>query len=417
MENADRNFSRRDFLSKGIAGMAAGGLFGTVAGNALSYPAQDAISDTKNEIIYRTLGKTGIKIPIVSMGVMNASSPELVRHSFEKGIRLFDTAAYYQRGKNEEMVGSVLKQLNARSEVVIVTKIYVPHEQRTMPPDQAKAFYLKTAEESLKRLQTEYVDILLSHSVSEISWLNNPGIIEALQLLKKQGKARFVGFSTHANMTECINDALRSGLHDVILTTFNFALSDDQNMLTALKNAHEKKIGLIAMKTQYPRQEGHWKELLESLDRRYHSLYYSDKSIHTAILKWALRHSFITTAVPGYTAFQQIDDDFPVAFNLEYTDEEKKFLNDMGVSLSIGYCRQCRDCVTLCSREVDIPTLMRVHMYATSYHNFIHARQTLDDIPLKRSLGNCAFCAQCSVRCEHGVNIATRIRELKTIYG
>jgi predicted aldo/keto reductase-like oxidoreductase len=285
-----------------------------------------------------------------------------------------------------------------------------------MHADQAKAFYLKTAEESLKRLQTDYIDILLSHGVREIDWLNNPGIIEALQLLKKQGKVRFIGFSTHSNMTECINDAVRSDLYEVILTTFNFALSDDKNLLAALKNASEKKIGLIAMKTQYPRKEGHWKELFQTLARYYHTLHYDDRTIHTAILKWTLRHPFITTAIPGFTTFQHIDDDFLVAYDLEYTDQEKKLLIDMNLSLTYGCCRQCYDCVRSCPKGVDIPTLMRVHMYATSYYNFPHARQTFDDIPLNKSLGNCASCDQCPVQCKHGVNIADRLNELQVIY-
>ena len=417
MGKEQRHFNRRDFLSTGLPGIAAGGILGALNGSALSHPVQVGKPDAKKEIITRALGNTGIKIPIVSMGVMNASQPELVRHSYEKGIRLFDTAAYYQRGKNEEMIGSVLQRLNARKEVIIATKIYLPEEQRTMPSDQVKAFYLKTAEESLKRLQTGYFDILLSHNVSDIKWLNNPGAIEALRLLKKQGKARFIGFSTHANMAECMQDAVRSGLHDVIVTTFNFALSDDQSLLAALKQAHENKIGLIAMKTQYPRKEARWKDLMQSLSRRFHELYYDDRTVHAAILKWTLRHQFIATAIPGCTTFQHIDDDFAVAYDLEYTDQEKKFLTDMNLSLSFGYCRQCCDCVQRCSKGVDIPTLMRVHLYATCYNNFTHARQTFDDIPLNKSLGNCIFCSQCSAQCRHGVNIAHRIDELKTIYG
>jgi predicted aldo/keto reductase-like oxidoreductase len=412
MNNDDNSYSRREFLSKGITGITVAGLLGTLTGNVFSYPLQDKKSEAKKEIIYRILGKTGLKIPIVSMGVMNASLPELVKRSYEKGIRYFDTSAYYQRGKNEEMIGDVIKQLNARKEVIIATKVYIPHELRSMSPEHAKAYYLKTAEESLKRLQTDYVDILHSHSVNELTWLNNPGILEALQLLKKQGKIRFIGFSTHMNMAECINDATKSGLYDVILTMFNYTLWDDQNLLTALKNAHAKKIGLIAMKTQCPQYGGHWKDVPNS---KLH--YYEGTMMHTAVLKWVLRHPFITTAIPGFTTFQQIEDDYPVTYNLDYTDEEKEFLNDRNVSLSFGYCRQCSECTRQCKMGVDIPTLMRVHMYSVCYNNFHHARQTLNDVPISKSLRNCDSCNQCSVHCKYGINIANRIKELQAIYG
>lgn len=385
---------------------------GTLAGNVASYPSQDKKPEAEKEILHRILGKTGIKIPIVSMGVMNAFSPELVRRSYEKGIRYFDTSSYYQRGKNEEMIGNVTQQLNVRKEVIIATKVYLPHAQRSMPPDQVKAYFLRSSDESLKRLQTDYVDILFSHSVSELTWLNNPGVRDALQLIKKQGKARFIGFSTHQNMAECIDDAAQSGLYDVILTMFNYALWDDLNLLAALKNAQAKNIGLIAMKTQCPQYGGHWENVPDS---KMH--YYKGKIMHSAVLKWVLRHQFIATAIPGLTTFQQIDDDFPVAYNLDYTDEEKKFLDDRNASLSFGYCRQCSECTRQCQMGVDIPTLMRVHMYSVCYNNFHHARQTLDDIPISQSLRNCASCQHCSVQCRRGIDVADRINELQVIYG
>ena len=411
MTQDQQGYSRRDFISKGIAGITIGGLLGGLADDAFSYPVKDKKPGTQKQIIYRTLGKTGIKIPVVSMGVMNASVPELVRHSYEVGIRHFDTAAYYQGGLNEEMIGKVLQQLNARKKTIVGTKIYIPHERRQIPAAHVKEFYIKTAEESLKRLQTDYIDILYSHSVDTLAWQNHEGILEALQLLKQQGKTRFIGFSTHANMPECIDDAAKSGLYDVILTTFNFALHRWEPLLQALKHASEKKIGLIAMKTQSSQD---W--YLSDMPMEIQS-YYRDPLVQTAVLKWVLRHPFITTAIPGYTSFQQIDEDFTAAYDLTYTEKEKKFLTDKNVDLALGYCRQCGECTQQCAKGSDIPTLMRVHMYSVCYNNFRHARTTIDDIPLDRSLGNCAFCTRCSAQCGHGVDIARRIDELKSIYG
>ncbi|HEX9933676.1 MAG TPA: aldo/keto reductase, partial [bacterium] len=280
-------------MSKSIKGIAAGGLLGMVGRNALSYPLQGKQSDAKKNVIRRKLGKTGIQLPIVSMGVMNTLNPDLVKRAYEIGVRHFDTAAYYMRGRNEQTIGSVIKDLGIRDQVIIGTKIYIPHPQRGMDSDKVKETYLRTAEESLKRLQTDYVDILYSHSVNSLDWLNHPGIIEALQSLKKQGKARFIGFSTHNNMAECIRDAARSGLYDVILTMFNYSLWDDQGMTDALKKAYSKKIGLVAMKTQCIREGGHWRDLPDSQRR-----YYEGSMMQTAILKWVLRHPFITTAIP-----------------------------------------------------------------------------------------------------------------------
>jgi predicted aldo/keto reductase-like oxidoreductase len=401
MANKKKDFNRREFLSTTIAGMSSVGLLG-VSGKALASSGQDQSSqNSEKEILYRPLGKTGIRLPIVNMGVMNCMDPAVVKKSYEAGVRYFDTAAWYMRGRNEEMLGKVIQELNARDQVIIGTKIYVPESQRKMSPEKAKETYLNIAAKSLERLQTEYVDILFSHSISNLDWLNNPGILEALQLLKEQKKARFIGFTTHGNMAECIRDATQTGVYEVIETAFNYTMSEDQDLLNALKDATTKGIGLIAMKTQ--------------CSQSWHPTYRTN-IMHTAVLKWALRNDFISTAIPGYTTFQQMEEDFSVAYDLEYTPEEKEFLEDKNVKLALGYCHQCARCVPTCPKGVDIPNLMRTHMYATRYANFYQARDTFDEIPGERGLQACATCETCTAGCVNQINIAQRIEELKVIY-
>ena len=405
-------YSRREFLSKSVSGMAGAGLLNT-SGKALFSYDQEKLSqesNNKNEIIYRTLGKTRISIPIVNMGVMNAFDSALVKRSYEIGVRHFDTAAWYGRGRSEESVGNAIKELNVRDNVIIGTKVYIPLPQRKITPEQAKETYLRIANESHHRLQTDYVDILYSHVVRDIDWLNNPGILEALQILKKQGKARFIGFSTHQNMAECIRQATKDGYYDVILTAFNYPMGDDKELIDALNNAHAKGIGLIAMKTQCTQY--HFRRYVPE-DRLQ---YYKGKMIQTAVLKWVLRNDFITTAIPGYTTFQQMEEDFSVAYDLEYTPEEIKFLEDRDVKLSLGYCRQCQQCLSTCPKGVDIPTLMRTHMYAACYTNFYQARDALDEIPRGKGLDACVSCETCRAKCVNHIDIGKRIDELKTIY-
>ena len=65
-------------------------------------------------IIYRTLGKTGIKLPVVSMGVMRADNPNLVKAAYENGMTHFDTANGYQGGRNETMLGEIFREWECR---------------------------------------------------------------------------------------------------------------------------------------------------------------------------------------------------------------------------------------------------------------------------------------------------------------
>ena len=91
--------NRRMFLRSTAAGMS-GWALGTAG-------VSTARADEATTVIRRTLGRTGLKLPVVSMGVMRADSPMLVKGALQKGITFFDTAHGYQQGKNEEMLGEV----------------------------------------------------------------------------------------------------------------------------------------------------------------------------------------------------------------------------------------------------------------------------------------------------------------------
>jgi predicted aldo/keto reductase-like oxidoreductase len=405
-----RTTSRRTFLATS-AFAATAGLLG-IGRNGPSTDDAEKDAPGKNQpILERTLGKTGIKVPIIGMGVMNAENPALVHRSYELGVRHFDTAAVYQRGRNEEMLGKVLGELRARDKTTIATKIFAPEELRKQSAAQIKQYHLKVIDESLQRLRTDYVDILYSHNVEDLVWLNHPAVIESLQEIKAKKKTRSIGFTAHANMNEMVADAIRSGIYDVILLTFNYSLFEYGEYIDTLKKAAEKGIGLVAMKTQC--HQPWYKEYLPGSVQKF----YDGEISNSALLKWVLRHDFISCAVPGYTTFSQLEEDIPAGQSLDYTDAEKKFLGDRNVTIGMNsVCRMCGQCVPTCPRKVDIPNLLRTHMYAAEYGNVHHARHTIDIISEGRSIDQCTSCAACSARCVHAVDIARRIDELKSLY-
>ncbi len=106
-----------------------------------------------------------------------------------------------------------------------------------------------------------------------------------------------------------------------------------------------------------------------------------------------------------------------MARGIEYDEAEEKLLNVQNVKLGMGFCRQCGICVNSCPNRVDIPALMRTHMYAARYSNFHHARLTLSEIPPRAGLDGCRACGVCVASCRHEVDIAGGIAELMTIYG
>jgi len=154
-----------------------------VAGtNLLSETADTA----KGALLERTLGRTGLELPIVSMGVMNADVPGILRRSYELGIRHFDSAAVYQNGRNEEMVGSVIKELGIRDKLLISTKQGI--RASVQNPVDAKKRFIDGVETSLKRLQMDHVDILYHHGVDSADHAKAEGPIAALHTLKRKAR-------------------------------------------------------------------------------------------------------------------------------------------------------------------------------------------------------------------------------------
>jgi aryl-alcohol dehydrogenase-like predicted oxidoreductase len=226
MKKENRYLSRRTFLTKTFSGMALLGSFHFPDKSRVKMENNESIDISKDQVFSRTLGKTGIRVPVVSMGVMNSSDPALVRRACEKGIRHFDTAASYGRGRNEEMIGKVIRELDIRDETIIATK--VPRISlsvlKQMRNEQSKAYFLDHLEQSLKRLQTDYVDMIYLHDAQSAEYLQNEGFRSAMETAKSQKKALSVGFSVHRNMIECLNEASRDGFYDVVLTAFNYSM-------------------------------------------------------------------------------------------------------------------------------------------------------------------------------------------------
>jgi hypothetical protein len=403
--------NRRNFIKK-TAGLLATGIIGKpLAGSAM--PVLPKVLQER-EMIYRTLGRTGIKIPVVSMGVMNANNPNLVKAAFKSGIRHFDTAWIYQGGKNESMIGDVFREMALkRDEFIIGTKVILDKNSPSMSAGgERKKTFLSRFEESIARLQTEYVDILYYHDLWNTEQATDPYIKEAFEILRKQGRIRATGFSAHNYWPELLTRAADEGFYDVVLLSYNYSMSHDESSQKAMEYAVSKGMGLVAMKTQC--QQAWYKEGLPAEMQQY----YAGKIMHPALLKWVLNNPNITTSVPGFNTYEQLLEDIGAGCDLEYSPEEKSFLEDHQVKLALqSVCRFCGSCKAGCPHHTDIPSLMRAHMYGASYGNYFMARTTHASIPVENGLTNCRDCKVCTAQCRNQVAIGSRIEELKMMMG
>lgn len=387
-----KHIDRRGFLRTGIAGAA-----GVIAFSPSIISASQG--DQENQIIYRTLGKTGLKIPVVSFGVMRADNPGLCKAAYEKGIKLFDTAHGYQNGNNETMLGNVLKDY-PRDSFLMATKIKpVGLDKEGKPTKQTTTEdFLEKFSISLSRLQMDHVDILYVHSVDNPEVLSCKPVLEALRKLRKEGKVRYVGFSTHRNEAAVINAAAEKGKWDAILTSYNFMQTYISELTSAIRKASEAGIGIVAMKTLAG--GGFFdKEKTRPINT-------------TAALKWALSNPDITTAIPGMTDFDQLDLNVKILSDITLTEQES---NDLVVPTAESgiYCNGCGKCIAQCPGNLPIPDLMRAYMYAYGYSSPAMAHTLLSEIGTTDD--PCRDCDRCSVSCVKNFRIREKISDISRL--
>jgi aryl-alcohol dehydrogenase-like predicted oxidoreductase len=147
---------------------------------------------------YATLGKSDLLVSKIGFGCMSLRGPEkeneaLLNKALESGINYFDTADLYDDGENESLIGQLLKP--NRSNIILATKVGNQRQaDGSTKWNASKGYILSSVEGSLKRLQTDYIDLYQLHGGTSED--NIDETIEAFELLKQQGKILYYGISS-----------------------------------------------------------------------------------------------------------------------------------------------------------------------------------------------------------------------------
>ena len=157
---------------------------------------------------YVNLGKTGLKVSKICLGCMGfgeldrggipgktaeKEAREIIKYALEHGINFFDTANYYSLGASEEILGQALKDYANREDVVIATKLYYPMFDGVNAKGLSRKAVFTEVENSLKRLQTDYIDLYIIHRWDYTTPIEET--MEALNDLVRMGKIRYIGAS------------------------------------------------------------------------------------------------------------------------------------------------------------------------------------------------------------------------------
>jgi uncharacterized protein len=243
MDHRNPAMNRRAFLKSVAAACAAGSQAGSFVAAEPSSSNRDVAG-----LPQRPLGKTGRAVSALALGgVIGMQLPPSAEHdpmaiaetALNLGVTYFDTAPAYNNGQSETNYGQVLAR--RRKEVFLATKT----------GDRTRDGTLRSIEQSLKRLQTDHVDLIQIHGISPTedldAWEKPTGVLTALRKLRDQKVTRFIGLTGHDSATR-LREAIERYEFDTLLTTLNPVSRRKPFREALMPAANRKNMGIIAMK-------------------------------------------------------------------------------------------------------------------------------------------------------------------------
>ena len=344
----------------------------------------------------RVLGRTGLSVSEIGFGGYPIDEPSVIPYALDHGINYIDTAHCYRGGRSEETIGAALE--GRRRDVVLTTK-WCPHH---VGKPATKKVFLDILDDSLRRLRTDHVDIVLNHEVGRssdgtgVERLKNPEMFAAFEEAKKAGKVRFLGASGHdPDLMEVMHHAVDSGRFDVLLCRYSFLDFPEQEKL--IEKAHAKGVGVIAMKTLAGAKGAD----LDKFRDRY-------TTFKQAALKWVLSNPSLSNLIISINSTRQVDEYVPASGRpLEKADLD--ILREYADMFSTQVCRFSGACLPACPQDVRIADILRFAMYHDDYKQ---ENRAIDSYARLVASERAAHCAHCSGFCEKACAYDLPIRTL-----
>jgi predicted aldo/keto reductase-like oxidoreductase len=403
----DSGLTRRDFMKTvGLAGLAAAtGVPGALA--APEPPASAAKSETMPK---RKLGKTGVEVPILTLGGMfdTINNQLLLKQARKWGVTYWDTAESYGNGMSEEGYGRFFaRNPGSRQEIFLVTKIHHPHGTS----DLTERF-----NKSLKRLRTDYVDLFFIHSLTRIDELT-PAIKNWAAEMKKAGKMKFFGFSTHTDMADCLLGAAKLDWIDAVMMAYNFRVMHHPKMKEAINAGVQAGVGLVAMKSQAGRPGKHeigGPAKLEMIER-FLKRGFTDKQAKLKVV-WENPHiASLCVQMPNLTILSA--NVAAARDQTKLTREELESLRRYALETKGDYCAGCgKICLEAVGGAVPVNEVMRSLMYHQYYGEPELARLTFAELPgeVRQRLTEVDY-TRAEQACPHRLPIAALMRQAREI--
>ena len=342
-------------------------------------------------MMHKKLGKTGMMVSRVSFGgipILRASEEQAVkvlRRSFEKGINFVDTHRGY--GDSEIKIGKALAEV--REQYYLATKI----------SDHSRKGAEKSLKESLKRLRTDYIDLLFIKNLDSDEVLKRAmgrnGSLAVARRAQKAGIVRHIGFTSHVE--KVAYKALRTGEYEAVMFPYNIVNTLAEKRILGFCSRHN--VGFVCMK---PVAGG-----LLTVPSKVFAKLTKGKANTTAAgaIRFCLSHLAVTTTIVGLAHIKHLSEALRV-LDVPMTEKERRRALRNVAKLGEGFCRNCGYCKP-CAQEIDINGIFRFYHYYKSYDLKTYARQHYRRLKIKAD--RCTRCQTCLPRCPYNINIPQKL--------
>jgi predicted aldo/keto reductase-like oxidoreductase len=398
----DANLTRRDFVK--TIGLASLAVAGTGVTGAIAAPEQPTAAVQAATVPKRHLGKTGVEVSILALGggFDTLNNQLLLKQALNWGVRYWDTAESYGNSLSEEGYGRFFsRNPAARKEIFLVTKLHSEDSNLTMRLNK-----------SLQRLHTDYVDLLLIHGIADIGEMT-PAIRDWAAEMKKAGKFKFFGFSTHTDMEDCLVGAAKLGWIDAVMLAYNFRVMNTHKMQEAIKAANQAGIGLVAMKSQAGRPGKHeiGGKVKREMVERFLKRGFTDKQAKLKIIWENPLIASICSQMPNLTILSA---NVAAARDLnKLAREEIDSLRRYALETRGDYCAGCgKICQGAVGGAIPVNEVMRCLMYHEYYGEPELARLTFGGLreEVRLRLTEVDY-SQAEEACPHGLAIGKLMRQ------
>jgi len=298
---------------------------------------------------YHILGQSTLEVSAIGFGCMSlgeddAVNEPLIHQAIASGINLFDTADIYQQGRNEIALGKAIAAAGKRQEVLIATKVgnQLRADGNGLDWNPRKDYILGAVEESLRRLQTDYIDLYQLHGGT----IDDPmdETIEAFELLQEQGKIRFYGISSiRPNVIR--EYVQRSTIASVMM---QYSLLDRRPEEACLSLLKQNNIGVLARgpvakgllvnKPAAPYLNYSGDEVSQAA-KEVHALTTDLRGATQVALRFVLQQPAVTSAIVGIRTKEQLEEAVKTIDSPMLSEEE---LNLLRQSIAVNHYDQHR---------------------------------------------------------------------------